>query len=901
MTEKLKKFINNKFFGIVLNVMIISLLVSITCVAISGVSASDIHVATNGTDSASGDISAPKATINNALNASTNGDTIKLRNGVYTGLNNNTNLSITKNLTIAGESKGNVIIDAQGQSNHFSIGSGANVTFINITFINGLSQNGGSIYSNGNSLNIVNSTFANNSANEGSAIYNAGENLQVSNSNFINNGNSAIYTINNDSVIYNNSFDNNNAVLAIGFNNSIIDLNDFSSENNLSNNGIVLIVDGNGNIIENATFNGNNNTYGIIVNGDNNNFTDINLHNFETAVLFNTSSKNNIFNRSEVLYNNIGIVILGNNNTIISSIILNNNASGINISGNNNILQYNHIYNSTVGMINSGNNTNANFNWWGKNDIASKYTNTGNNLDLTYWYTLQLSFNNTLNVTANTREQYPFNTTGNIFAYFVLNNLTASDSTLLPYIRIDLYRYNSTARGNDYFLGEDESKNYPVNITEGNVREYVRATIDDEDISLSLEANISDGVYVNVLKVANISSDRRYSNVTFTITVNNSGSTVANNVSVTDMIPQGLDYLDSIPSTESVTYYISNNTLIWDIGSLNPNETQTLNLTFMLNSSTGANLNNRVTVSTDEPNLGFNYSRAYVTQLPELIINIIKVSNDTNVHVGDYITYTITLENRGEMSQLSVNVQDILDPRLKYINSTSNSTSSNITINNDTVLWHLDGLGVNETVSLNITVQVMGTGIITNTAEVSGKYNPNFGVNISSVNITVSDEVNVSIIKVANVTNASVGDTVNYTLTVTNNGLTNASGVFVIDNLENTNKLQYVSDDPSKGTYNRTSGIWTIGNLTTGETVTLNLTVLVTGTGNITNIANVTTKENNTGDPDDNETVTVNDTVNVSIVKVANVTVASVGDNVLYTITVTNNGLTNATGVFVIE
>ncbi|WP_157078693.1 DUF11 domain-containing protein, partial [Methanobrevibacter filiformis] len=161
--------------------------------------------------------------------------------------------------------------------------------------------------------------------------------------------------------------------------------------------------------------------------------------------------------------------------------------------------------------------------------------------------------------------------------------------------------------------------------------------------------------------------------------------------------------------------------------------------------------------------------------------------------------------------------------------------------------------------------------------------------------------VNVSIVKVANVTVASVGDNVLYTITVTNNGLTNATGVFVIENLTNNSKVQFVSANASKGIYNNVSGIWNIGDLGTGESVSLNINVLVVGNGSILNVANVTTNEPNTGDPEDNETVTVNNTVNVSIVKVANVTVASVGDNVLYTITVTNNGLTNATGVFVIE
>ncbi|WP_157078677.1 DUF11 domain-containing protein, partial [Methanobrevibacter filiformis] len=220
--------------------------------------------------------------------------------------------------------------------------------------------------------------------------------------------------------------------------------------------------------------------------------------------------------------------------------------------------------------------------------------------------------------------------------------------------------------------------------------------------------------------------------------------------------------------------------------------------------------------------------------------------------------------------------------------------------NNVSGIWNIGDLSTGESVSLNITVLVVGNGSILNVVNVTTD-EPNTGDPDDNETVTVNDTVNVSIVKVANVTVVSVGDNVLYTITVTNNGLTNASGVFVIENLTNNSKVQFVSANASKGSYNNVSGIWNIGDLSTGESVSLNITVLVVGNGSILNVVNVTTDEPNTGDPDDNETVTVNNTVNVSIVKVANVTVVSVGDNVLYTITVTNNGLTNASGVFVIE
>ena len=68
------------------------------------------------------------------------------------------------------------------------------------------------------------------------------------------------------------------------------------------------------------------------------------------------------------------------------------------------------------------------------------------------------------------------------------------------------------------------------------------------------------------------------------------------------------------------------------------------------------------------------------------------------------------------------------------------------------------------------------------------------------------------------------GDTVIYSVTVTNESSTDATGVQVSDALPA--RMLYVSDD-SAGAYNVTSGIWQVGNLAKGETKTLQLTVTI--------------------------------------------------------------------------
>jgi len=65
----------------------------------------------------------------------------------------------------------------------------------------------------------------------------------------------------------------------------------------------------------------------------------------------------------------------------------------------------------------------------------------------------------------------------------------------------------------------------------------------------------------------------------------------------------------------------------------------------------------------------------------------------------------------------------------------------------------------------------------------------------------------------------AVGSNVTFTVTATNNGPSDASGVQVTDQLPA--GLTYVSSTPSAGTYTSGTGVWDIGTLANGGSATL--------------------------------------------------------------------------------
>ncbi|MCP3890938.1 MAG: DUF11 domain-containing protein, partial [Desulfobulbaceae bacterium] len=106
-----------------------------------------------------------------------------------------------------------------------------------------------------------------------------------------------------------------------------------------------------------------------------------------------------------------------------------------------------------------------------------------------------------------------------------------------------------------------------------------------------------------------------------------------------------------------------------------------------------------------------------------------------------------------------------------------------------------------------------------------------------SATLTIS-EADLSLTKTSNESSIYVDEQLVFTITVTNGGPATATGVQVTDTLS-TEFITYVSDD-SGGNYVPATGIWTIGSIASGGSVSLNITVTGIKVGNPTNTAEVT-------------------------------------------------------------
>jgi uncharacterized repeat protein (TIGR01451 family) len=169
----------------------------------------------------------------------------------------------------------------------------------------------------------------------------------------------------------------------------------------------------------------------------------------------------------------------------------------------------------------------------------------------------------------------------------------------------------------------------------------------------------------------------------------------------------------------------------------------------------------------------------------------------------------------------------------------------------------------------------------------------------TAFDVTTITNPGLAITKVADVMNPAVNSTVLFTLTVTNYGTTDASGVTVLDRLPA--GLQYVNDSSGGMKYNSTTGVWTIDSLAKGTSTSLAITATVKQAGQIVTIASITNPGLSDPDLSNNSSGLLLNAegaqADLAVAKKVDNASPAQNSNVTFTLSVTNNGPNNATSV----
>ena len=399
---------------------------------------------------------------------------------------------------------------------------------------------------------------------------------------------------------------------------------------------------------------------------------------------------------------------------------------------------------------------------------------------------------------------------------------------------VDWLDYDEAVSLGDINVGADVTVYFRAKVNgsvRGDVLNTVNITTSVDDARGNFTANETVNVIANttlaVIKDAEIKALNPGDTAHFVITVIASGSSDSLNVKLEDILDAGL--LD----VKSATYRINGGNLtdytqIISLGNMHTGSKIVVDIYAAILNTTGQDIFNCVNVTSDEHPEGNTSNTTIHVNIADL--EIIKIVNNATPNYGDEITYTITVRNNGPDNSTNIKVSEVLADNFKFISANASKGYYNLTNG----VWAVGNLTNNETAKLVITVKIVKTGFIQNNVSVNGTgFDPNVTNNNATVNITVPQTADLSVVKIVNVDRVSVGNRITYTIVVKNNGPDTALDVYAVDKLSDA--LKFVSYKASVGVYDPATGIWTIGNLTNKSNATLEITCIVLKTGVISN------------------------------------------------------------------
>src|SRR5207244_11559024 len=178
-----------------------------------------------------------------------------------------------------------------------------------------------------------------------------------------------------------------------------------------------------------------------------------------------------------------------------------------------------------------------------------------------------------------------------------------------------------------------------------------------------------------------------------------------------------------------------------------------------------------------------------------------KTVDSPTPNVGDTITFTVKLSNTGPSSATNVQLQDLLPAGLAFVSSSASQGSYDSTFGT----WTVGTVNNTASATLLLSARVVSANAQTNTASVShaDQFDPNPGNNSSSATET-PQQADLAVQKSVNNPTPNVGDTITFTITLTDNGPNSASNVQLSDPFPA--GLTFPSAAPSQGTYNSGPG-----------------------------------------------------------------------------------------------
>ncbi|MBQ9691011.1 MAG: DUF11 domain-containing protein, partial [Eggerthellaceae bacterium] len=369
---------------------------------------------------------------------------------------------------------------------------------------------------------------------------------------------------------------------------------------------------------------------------------------------------------------------------------------------------------------------------------------------------------------------------------------------------------------------------------------------------------------------------KKNGDVTYTITVKNTGEGAAHHVTVDDV--PGAAFANSFTWSNQTQGTAQENR--WDVGTLEPGQSATVDVTMKVsgdfNPATDKAINFALAGSDETPVPGGSgiYDEEdnptgirsnndvdgdddqgdyVVDEGTELKIDKqLNADSAKGARVGSEITYTITAKNTGSAKGKNVSVTEKPGTGLSLVSITPDNGVGSV----NGAVWTIGDMepGQTETATVTMRITSLRNGQVYNDAviqdddhSVPNRFTPTPNDDIDSDGDQGDREylrfpiLGVEKVRADSDKVAQIGDTITYTITAKNTGAAAAEGVEVADTLAGGAEL--VSIQPADSNDSVEGSTWKIASLEAGATKTATVTVRVTDGSAITNTATISNED----------------------------------------------------------
>jgi uncharacterized repeat protein (TIGR01451 family) len=357
---------------------------------------------------------------------------------------------------------------------------------------------------------------------------------------------------------------------------------------------------------------------------------------------------------------------------------------------------------------------------------------------------------------------------------------------------------------------------------------------DNNSASTTLSISAAD---VSIVKTGPGSSPNAGTPFSYTITIANAGPDSAVGATWSDTLPPNTTFVSVVQDTgPPATCQEADGTVSCSFASLANGASAQFTLTITAGNTTSVTNTAIASSESFDPNTSNNSSSTTTTITPVADVSITK-SGPPAVTAGNDITYTISVPNAGPSNASNVVVSDPLPANTTFVSANYTSgPAGSCTPGGGSATCTVPTLPVGATTVFTYVFHVSPSAtngtIIMNTATVSATTSdPNGGNNSSSTNATVAPTADLVVTKNAPATVVS-GTQMTYTVSLTNNGPSDAANVVLTDTLP-PNTIVISTNQTSGPTFNCSSNATAItctrASFAAGSTATFDFVVQFNG------------------------------------------------------------------------